>query len=255
VSAALRIERDGAIARIVLDRPPLNVLSREMNRALAIAADELAGAPDIAVLVLAGGSARGFSAGVEVADHVPETVAEMLADFHSAIRAIGRLDCVTIAAIHGFALGGGLELALSCDLIVCEEDAQLGLPEIELGCYPPVGAALLPQRIGWNVACELVLSGEPMTPSRAHALGLVNRICATGTLAQATQALLGSLLAKSPAVLREAKRALRDGAELPPAPALRRIEERYLSDLAPLVDAREGIRAFLEKRRPVWRNR
>jgi cyclohexa-1,5-dienecarbonyl-CoA hydratase len=255
MSAQVRIERDGAVARLVLDRPPLNVLSREMNRALAIAADELAAAPEIAVVVVTGGSARGFSAGVEVADHVPESVGEMLADFHSAIRAIGRLDGVTIAAIHGFALGGGLELALSCDLIVCEEDAQLGLPEIELGCYPPVGAALLPARVGWNVACELALTGEPITPSRAHALGLVNRICAAGALTPATQALVGTLLAKSPAVLREAKRALRDGAERPPAAALRRIEERYLSDLAPLADAREGIRAFLEKRAPVWRNR
>ena len=92
MSAGLRIERDGAVARLILDRPPLeNVLSREMNRALAIAADELAASAEVAVVVLSGGTSRGFSAGVEVADHVPETLPEMLADFHSAIRAIGRL--------------------------------------------------------------------------------------------------------------------------------------------------------------------
>jgi cyclohexa-1,5-dienecarbonyl-CoA hydratase len=254
MSPPLRIEREGAIARVMLDRPPLNVLDRATSRALAAAVGNLAAEHDVAVLVISGGAARGFSAGVEVADHVPATVAGMLEDFHAAIRALQGCGCVTVAAIHGLALGGGFELALACDLIVAEESSRLGLPEIALGCYPPVAAALLPARAGWAVACELVLAGEPIAAARAHALGLVNRVCADGGLAAATDELVGTLTRHSPAVLREAKRALREGASQPFASALRRIERRYLDDLMKLADSGEGIRAFLEKRPPVWRN-
>jgi cyclohexa-1,5-dienecarbonyl-CoA hydratase len=255
VSAALEVHRDGAVARVSLARPPLNVLDRALDRALAEAIERLAADPGLVAIVLDGGSARGFSAGVEVADHVPGSVAGMLEDFHGAVRALLRSECVTVAAIHGFALGGGLELAMACDLVICEENAQLGFPEITLGCYPPVAAALLPARVGWAVACELALTGEPVTAARAHALGLVNRVCAPGALRAETDRLLDALRAKSPAVLREAKRALREGARHEPAQALRRIEARYLGDLMRLEDAAEGIRAFQEKRPPRWRNR
>ena len=255
MTSLLRVTREGAIARVALNRPPLNVLSRELDQELSATIDALAAERDVAVIVLSGGEARGFSAGVEVADHVPATIEAMLADFHGVIRALGRCDAVTLAAIHGMALGGGLELALACDLVIAEADATLGLPEITLGCYPPVGAALLPARIGWSAACELVLTGEPLTPDRAYALGLVTRVCAPGSLAAATGDVAKSLLARSPAVLREAKRALREGASHDGSEALRRIEQRYLGELMQLEDAGEGIRAFLDKRPPRWRNR
>jgi cyclohexa-1,5-dienecarbonyl-CoA hydratase len=254
MSAPLEICRDGVVARISLARPPLNVLDRALNRALAEAIEDLASDPDLVAIVLDGGASRGFSAGVEVAEHVPDSVEGMLEDFHRVVRTLLRIECVTVAAIHGFALGGGLELALACDLVVCEADAQLGFPEIALGCYPPVAAALLPARVGWAVACELALTGEPVTAERAHSLGLVNRLCAPGARRAGTDRLLAPILQKSPAVLREAKRALREGAEHEPAHALRRIEGRYLGDLMRLADASEGIRAFGEKRPPRWRN-
>lgn len=255
MSAPLRIARDGALARVSLDRPPLNVLDRPLDRALADAVTRIAARPEVAVLVLDGGEARGFSAGVEVADHVPGKVDGMLEDFHAAIRALWSAECVTVAAIHGFALGGGLELAIACDLIVAEESARLGLPEIALGCYPPVAAAMLPGRDGWAIAAELALTGEPLSGARAMALGLVNRTCRSGDLSAETARFVAPLLARSPAVLREAKRALREGAAHAPAEALTRIERRYLRDLMRLEDAQEGIRAFQEKRPPQWKNR
>ena len=253
--SGVQVERAGAVARVRLDRPPLNVLDRPTSRGLAEALDGLAGADAIAAVVISGGSARAFSAGVEIADHVPESAPGMLEDFHAAIRAVARCESVTIAAIRGLALGGGFELALACDLLVAEEDAKLGLPEIQLGCYPPVAAALLPARAGWAVACEFALLGEPMTPARAHALGLVNRVCPPGALDPAVDELMRPLLRLSPAVLREAKRALREGAGRAFPAALRAVERRFLGDLLRLSDAEEGIRAFLEKRAPGWRNR
>src|SRR5260221_6823561 len=117
MTAPLGVERAARVARAILGRPPLNVLDRALSRALADAVTGLARDREIAAIVVSGGSSRGFSAGVEVADHVPETVASMLDDFHAAIRALLDAEVVTIAAIHGLALGGGFELALACDLV------------------------------------------------------------------------------------------------------------------------------------------
>ena len=250
----VRLVRQGAIMRLTLHRPPLNVLDRGLNAAIADAVRDACLDPTVAALVVEGGEARGFSAGVEVADHTPELVEGMLAAFHGAVRAIVAAPMPTLAEVHGFALGGGLELALACDLVVVEDDARLGFPEIRLGAYPPVAAALLPARIGWARASECVLGGEELTPARALEWGLVNRVCPAGTRATATEALLAPILRQSTAVVREAKRALREGALGGPQ-ALTRIERRYLADLMRLADAGEGIRAFLEKRAPVWRGR
>jgi cyclohexa-1,5-dienecarbonyl-CoA hydratase len=254
MDAPLHVVRDGPVVRLSLARPPMNILDRALNRALATALREHAAESSVAVIVLDGGTSRGFSSGVEVADHTPERVGGMLEDFHAAVRALWDAECPTFAAVHGFALGGGLELALSCDLVVAESDARLGFPEISLGCYPPVAAAMLPRRIGWARASELVLTGETLTPERAATMGLVNRVCQPGGLGSETLRLVGSLTSKSPAVLREAKRALREGAASDHE-ALARIERRYLGSLMNLEDAAEGILAFMEKREPRFVNR
>ena len=253
LAGRIRVERAGGIARVVLDRPTHNVLDRPLNRALAEAMRALAEDREVAVVVLDGGEAQGFSSGVEVADHTPERVEAMLADFHAAVRAVEAAPSLTLASIHGFALGGGLELALACDLVVAEADARLGFPEIALGCYPPVAAALLPGRVGWSRACELVLGGETFTAEDGRAMGLVNRVAEAGELRAETERFLAPFLSRSPAVVREAKHALREGAGAALA-GLDRIERRYVGSLMRLADAEEGIRAFLEKRPPRFRN-
>ena len=253
-AGTVRVRREGAVARVSLDRAPLNVLDRPLGRALADAVAAIAADRDVAVLVMDGGDARGFSAGVEVADHTPELVGEMLAAFHGAVRALWACACPSVALVHGFAMGGGLELALACDQVVVESDARLGFPEIALGCYPPVAAAILPARIGWAAANDLVLGGEPFTSEHALALGLVNRICAPGAREAACAELVAPLLRHSPAVLREARLSLKIGEGGAQEAALTAIEKRYLDTLMKLGDANEGIAAWLAKRAPQWRN-
>jgi cyclohexa-1,5-dienecarbonyl-CoA hydratase len=157
--------------------------------------------------------------------------------------------------VRGVALGGGFELALACDMIVAEEGSTFGLPEIWLGCLPPVAAAMLPHLITPQKAYELVLSGEPITAAEAKTLGLVNLLTPRGTLDAALASFVSLFTEKSAATLRLAKRALRLGEERRTGEALTEIERIYREELMNTDDAREGIRAYLEKREAVWKDR
>src|SRR5690606_10986236 len=134
-------------ATIELARPPRNILDLGLLADLERAANELAADPELQVVLLRG-SERAFSAGVSVQDHTPDKIDRMLASFHGAVRRLRALDAFTVALVDGHCLGGGLELATACDLVVATDRARFGLPEIRLGCYPPVALALYPRRIG-----------------------------------------------------------------------------------------------------------
>jgi cyclohexa-1,5-dienecarbonyl-CoA hydratase len=252
---ALRLTADGRVARITLDRQPLHIIDFAMMDALEAAVADVARAPAIAAMVLTSGGDKAFSAGVDVKIHTPELVPAMLERFHAVVRAIGDLPCPTIAGVRGVALGGGFELALACDMIVAEEGSTFGLPEIWLGCLPPVAAAMLPHLITPQKAYELVLSGEPITAAEAKTLGLVNLLTPRGTLDAALASFVSLFTEKSAATLRLAKRALRLGEERRTGEALTEIERIYREELMNTDDAREGIRAYLEKREAVWKDR
>jgi cyclohexa-1,5-dienecarbonyl-CoA hydratase len=182
-------------------------------------------------------------------------IAPMLAAFHAALRQLRELGPVSLACVHGACLGGGLELALCCDLVLASDDATFGLPEIKLGCYPPVAAALLPRWLGRPRALELLLTGKSFGAADAERLGLLTRRVPAGSLDAACGELTAALLAQSGVALRLAKRAARAGEELPFSAALDQAERIYLDDLVPSADMNEGIAAFLEKRKPQWRHR
>lgn len=242
------------VASIVLNRPPLNIINLEMMEELNAAWDEVEDLKaQVVVISAAGGEA--FSAGVEVADHVPEKVGSMLEKFHHVILKIRKSDCVSIAAIHGHTLGGGAELAMMCDLILAADDARIGQPEISVGCYPPVAVAYLPGAIGFHKASEMVLMGEPVGAVEAERLGLVNKVVPRADLNETVDSFVDRLLTKSSAVLALTKRALREGAGRHFEKALDRSEELYLRELARTDDMKEGIQAFLEKRPPSWKNK
>jgi cyclohexa-1,5-dienecarbonyl-CoA hydratase len=235
---------------ITLNRPPLNILNIAMMESLDAA---LAGAlPQCDFVVFQGAGTKGFSAGAEVADHAPERVAKMLAAFHAVFHRLAMANCVTVAAVHGYCLGGGMELASFCDFVLATESAQFGQPEIKLGCYPPVAMVILPHLIGVRAATHLILTGQQINATEAHRCGLVTRVVPEQELPAATNALLEELRTLSPSVLHLTRKTLR---RLQAPDFLQRLadaERVYLSELMKTHDAPEGIRAFLEKRKPVW---
>jgi cyclohexa-1,5-dienecarbonyl-CoA hydratase len=251
----VRLHRDGRVATLTIDRPPLNILDIPTIDRLGEAIAELAADPELLVIVLRGAGERAFSAGVAVQDHTPDRVGPMLDSLHGTIRRLRDLDAITIAAVQGHCLGGGMELAMACDLVIATDDARFAQPEIELGCFPPVATALLPFRIGPGLALDLALTGRTLTAEEAERIGLVTRRVSSEGLDEAVREIAERIAAKSAPVVRLTKKAVRAGRDLPFAQALAETERIYKEELLPLEDVEEGAAAFLEKRRPVWKNR
>lgn len=253
----LLLERDGRAATITLNRPPLNILDIPTIARLGEIVSELDRDEDLQLVVVRGAGDRAFSAGVAVQDHTPELVGPMIESLHGAIRKLRDLSAVTVAAVRGHCLGGGMELALSCDLVIATGDARFGQPEIELGCYPPVAAALYPSLIGPGRTLDLLLTGRTLTCEEAERMGLIAR--RVSSLDEGLAKLSAEILAKSAAVVRLTKKAVRAGSggghHRGFSEALAESERLYLEELCPTADMAEGIAAFLEKRRPVWKHR
>ena len=248
----VRFEREGALGRLVLNRPPVNVLNIETMEAangyLRVVAED----PAIRVLTITG-EGRAFCAGVDVADHTEDRVESMLEAFHQMVGRIMALPVPVIALVQGSALGGGCELALACDIVLARADAKLGQPEIKLAVFPPVAAALLPRLVGRQRALDLILSGRTLSGEEAQRMGLVAHAWPADDYATRAEAYVRTLLELSGPALRLAKRAVDAGLDLPFQDALSRAELIYRRDLMALADAREGLAAFLAKRSPVWK--
>ncbi len=241
----------GAVALLRLDRPPVHVLGIPTIEALdaAVAQVEESSA---SVLVLGSTGAKAFSAGVDVADHTPDRIEPMLLSFHRVFRRLHATRLVTVAAVRGACLGGGMELAFSCDMVVAEEGAKFGLPEIRLACFPPIGIAALAGRYGPRLA-EMCLTGETIDAAEAHRRGWLSRLVPAGGAEESALALAGGMAAHSPAVLGLTAPLLRRLTLPHFEHGLEKAERAYLADLTALPDMDEGIRSFLEKRPPRFR--
>jgi len=252
---AITVKKQERLVRVTIDRPPLNVLDlallRELDTVLASCAEETA----IDVLVIQGAGQRAFSAGVDIRDHTRERVPEMLDIVHGVIRKLLVIPQVTIALVQGVCLGGGCELASSCDLIVASEDSSFATPEIHVGCYPPVALARFSSLIGYHRAAEMILTGRRFSAQEALAMGLINRVIPTDQLEAGLASLVEELLDKSGAVLRITLKGLRELSLRGFSDALGRSEDRYREELLRTADVEEGIRAFIEKRKPHWTHR
>ena len=250
-SIQLRLEE--RTAWITLDRPPLNILNTSMMQALDAALGRAL--PKCDFVIFQGAGSKAFSAGAEIADHTPERVGRMLSAFHAVFRRLAAADCLTIAAVHGFCLGGGMELATFCDFVFAAKSAQFGQPEIKLGCFPPVAIVTLPQLIGIRAAADLILTGRQIGTEEARRLSLITQVIPDEQLSVAVDKLLEELRSLSPGVLRLTRVTLGRIHLADFAKQLEEVERVYLTELMESHDAREGILAFLEKRPPFWRGK
>jgi len=246
---------DDRVARIFFNRPPLNIFNIEMMREIGAALGECSGRELVAIVFAAAKDSRAFSAGVAVEDHVEGKVYQMLDSFHAVFRSLEQLAKPTIALVDGPALGGGCELVSACDVVIATERARFGQPEVKLGVFPPVAAVLLPLVIGEKRARELILTGEIIDAVEAARLGLCNHVVPVAHLEQKLTEVVAKLKELSGTALEFTKRALDKGRGRSLDAALKELEDIYLLELMKSADANEGIQAFVEKRRPVWRNR
>jgi enoyl-CoA hydratase/carnithine racemase len=249
----------GHVVEIVLDRPEAhNALSTAMARELAAAAHEVATDVAVRAVVLSSSSGKAFCVGADLKERNGFSDADLLDQrphFRAAFGGVLDLPVPTIAAVHGFALGGGLEFALSCDLIVCDETAVLGLPEVTVGVIPGGGGTqLLSRRVGLSRAADLIFTGRRIDVDEAQRLGLVDRRVAAGEDRAYALGLATTIAGNSPVGVRNAKRALRLGLDVELAAGLE-IEDAAWRATAFSPDRAEGVAAFNEKRRPNWPGR
>jgi cyclohexa-1,5-dienecarbonyl-CoA hydratase len=244
------VSEEGAVHTITLDKAPGNVIDIALCSQLRPAIDAAAGAGEGKVLVLRG-AGKNFSFGASVEEHLPDRAPDMLAALGGVIRDLIGFPYPTVAGVQGSCLGGGLEIVLACGIVIAEESATLATPEIQLGVLPPAATALLSSR----AAEEVILTGRSFTVEEARHMGIVNLIAPEGSLDNEIAAFVGKhFVPRSALSLRLATRALRDTQRPEVERRLDEAERLYLEELLPTHDGVEGIRAFMEKRSPLWRN-
>ena len=246
---SVQVARTDDRLRIVLDAPRGNAITDamvgEIRRALS--------GVDRARLVTIEGAGGDFSFGSSLDEHTPERMPDILPRFHALILELLRVPAVTAAIVAGRCFGGGFEIALACDVVFAADDAVMGLPEIGVGAFPPVGSILLPLKAGAGRASASILTGTPRAASEWHTAGVVERVVPRAGLAAAVDEWYWATIAKhSAAALRRAVYASRLVVLRTVDALLPHVERLYLDDLLKTADAAEGVAAFLEKRAPRW---
>lgn len=244
---------DRQVLRLTIDAPKANVLDAAMMESLRQALETHGREPQLKLIQFTGAGDH-FSFGASVAEHTREFAPTMLKEFHGLFRLLMDLAVPTAAFVSGQCLGGGLELAIMCNVMFVDESARLGQPEITLGVFPPPASLILPLKIGQARADELLLSGRSIKGAEAQAMGLAFR-CAPdrdAMLAEAEEWTVKQILPKSAASLRFAVKAARSTFNDTLWEHLGRLERMYLAELMATHDAPEGIAAFLERRPPAW---
>ena len=258
----VRVERHGEgghVAELVLDRPEaMNAISTAMAQAIAAATRDLAAADEVRAVVVSSSRERAFCVGADLKERSSLTDEQLRAQRPLARAAYGgvlALPMPAVAAVDGFALGGGLEIALSCDLVVAGAGATVALPEVSVGVIPGGGGTqLLTRRVGWSRAAGLVFTARRVGAAEAHALGVVDEVVDAGTARRRALEIAATIAGHSPVGVRNAKRAMRLGYDTDLASGLA-IEDECWAATAFSADRAEGVAAFTEKRRPVWPGR
>jgi cyclohexa-1,5-dienecarbonyl-CoA hydratase len=253
----IRWDDTGVVAHLSLNRPKQNIMNIEMLREMARAIDGLSTREDVRLILLdAAPECEGyFSLGVGAEGYTQQMVFQMMDAFHNVFRAMMEISKPVLAVVEGVASGAGAELAAFCDLVIATENAQFRQPEIKLGVFPPMGAVVYPRVIGPRRAMEMLLTGDPINAAQALHMGLVNRVVPRAQVKETVDALAKRISEQSGPVLTLLKRVVFEGTWRPFDEALKRAQDIYLNQLFELQDSQEGLRALMEKRKPVWKNR
>jgi cyclohexa-1,5-dienecarbonyl-CoA hydratase len=247
-------ERDGGWIRLVLSAPPANLLTLDLVRRLRGAVASARAERRLKWLTIEG-RGKDFSFGASIPEHLPEVMPRVLPQAHALLKDLLAFPAPTAALVHGRCLGGGFEVVLACDDIIAVHDASLGFPEIHLAAFPPGGAVLLPPRVGTSRTARAIVTGEPRPAKYWHEAGLLSLVAPRVSLEEAAADWFDRYLAPRSAVaLAHAAEASRLTLRTLVEPALDLAERQYLERLLRTSDAEEGIRAWMAKRRPQWKD-
>jgi len=248
------VDEKDMIGRITFNIPPYNILNIEMMKEINQALTDFQ-KKSLKVLIL-DANGKAFSAGVDISDHTKEKVNEMIRIFHDIFKNLSKIKAPTVALVNGVALGGGCEVATFCDIVIASEKSKFGQPEIKVGVFPPIAAAIFPKLIWSKKALELLITGDIIRANEAKDLGLVNHILPVENFEEEAKKLVSEKLASNSAiVLQLTKRAFMEGVTQNYSESIKKIEDIYLNELMKTDDANEGLKAFLEKRQPIWKNK
>ena len=241
-------------AHITLNHAPYNVLTVPVMTELARAIESLNGRADVKCILL-DSAQKAFSAGISLEDSRPERIFQTLDAFNRVFDAIADISKPLIVVVNGPAIGAGSELVAFGDLVVATPNARFAQPEVKMGVFPPFAAIMLPAVIGPKKTYELILTGQPLTAEEAASLGFVNKVVPESGLKATVDDILAKIGEFSGPVLEMTKKVIGSSMGLPLAEAMKKSQDIYLNQLYALEDVQEGLRAVVEKRKPVWKNK
>lgn len=250
----IRFEIASFIARLTLDNPPHNVLAVPMMKEIAEAIESLNSRPDIKAILLQSAQPT-FSAGISLDDSRPDRVFQTLDAFTRVFQAMVDISKPVVVVVNGPAIGAGSELVGFADVVIATPKAKFAQPEVKLGVFPPFAAVMLPQLIGPKKTYELILTGEALSAEDALRFGFVNKVVPEAELKSQVDSLVARISEFSGPVLEVTKRVIGSSIGLPLKQAMKKSHDVYLNELMNLEDVQEGLRAVIEKRKPVWKNK
>jgi len=250
----LKFEKADGVARITLNRPKFNMMNIDMMVELNNLLEGFVSDEDLKCVVI-DAEGKHFCTGVEVADHKPENVDGMIAIFNRIFELLEQIDVPVVAVVQGFCLGGGMELAIACDVIVADKGATFGQPEIKVGFFPPYAAIRLPHLVGPAKAIEICTTGKFYRADEAQSLGMVAHVADDGGLGETADGIVKEIQANSPLIIRLNKKAVRQHLGMDFKTALAGVSDLFLNTLMKTEDTLEGIASYEEKRKPVWKNK
>jgi cyclohexa-1,5-dienecarbonyl-CoA hydratase len=250
----LKFKKADGVARITLNRPKFNMMNIDMIAEISSLLESFVSDQDLKCVVI-GAEGKHFCTGVEVGDHKPDKVDDMIPNFNRIFELLEQIEVPVIAMVQGFCLGGGMELAIACDVIVADKGASFGQPEIKVGFLPPYAAIRLPHLVGPAKAIEICTTGKFYSAGEAQTLGMVAHVAEDGSLGEAAESLVKEIQANSPLIIRLNKRAVRQHLGMDFKQALAGVSDLFLNTLMKTEDTLEGIASYEEKRKPVWKNR